>query len=304
MTFLILGLAFLTGFSSVYALYYLIYKDRIALNQRMEQVLAVNKGPEPEDELSKPFFERVVKPVLERLAFSMRKMFPAKKKVSLQRKLLAAGNPWGLGPNEYMVIQYAATLGIPILGLIVVLPMGVSPLVTALIVSGGGIIGNLMPEYYLKMKSAVRQEEIEDTLPDVLDLLTVSVEAGLGFDSAMVKVVEKIKGELSDECGRMLQEIKMGKPRRDALRDLGNRTSVEDVQAFVGAVIQADQLGVSIGNVLRMQSEQMRQKRRQRAEQKAMKAPIKMLIPLVMFIFPTIFIVVLGPAAIQIMDIF
>jgi len=162
----------------------------------------------------------------------------------------------------------------------------------------------MLPSYFLKTRAAQRAEEIQDNLPDVLDLLTVSVEAGLGFDAALVKVVEKIRGVVSQEFGRVLQEIKMGKPRRDALRDLGGRSGTDDMVSFVGSIIQADQLGVSIGNVLRLQSEQMRQKRRQRAEEKALKAPVKMLIPLILFIFPTIFIVVLGPAALEIMNVF
>lgn len=139
-------------------------------------------------------------------------------------------------------------------------------------------------------------------LPDVLDLLTVSVESGLGFDAALQKVVRKTKGPLSNEFNKTLQEIKMGKARRDALRDLANRTGVEDLSTFIGAIIQADQLGVSIGNVLRIQSKQMRQIRKQRIEEKAMKAPIKMLLPMVFFIFPTLFLVLLGPAAIQLIE--
>lgn len=304
MLYLVLGLTFVTVFFLVQGIYYTVYRDKIIVAQRIEEIASMNKKQQIEDELDRPFFERVVRPVLERIALSLGKAIPAKKRISLQRKLLAAGNPLDLSPNEFMVIQYALTLLLPVIGIVVVLPLGWSPAGMVAVVALGGTIGFLLPEYYLKAKSAARQEEIQDTLPDVLDLLTVSVEAGLGFDAAMVKVVEKIKGVLSQECARMLQEVKMGKPRRDALKDLGVRTGVEDVQSFVGAVIQADQLGVSIGNVLRVQSEQMRQKRRQRAEQKAMKAPVKMLIPLIIFIFPTIFIVVLGPAAIQVLKTF
>ena len=139
-------------------------------------------------------------------------------------------------------------------------------------------------------------------MPDVLDLLTVSVEAGLGFDAALQRVVQKMTGAISVEFAKTLQEIKMGKHRREALRDLGLRTGIDDLNTFISAIVQADQLGVSIGNVLRVQSEQMRRKRRQRIEEKAMKAPIKMLIPMVLFIFPTIFIVLLGPAAMQMIE--
>jgi len=159
-------------------------------------------------------------------------------------------------------------------------------------------------ELYLKMKTKSRQEQISKKLPDVLDLLTVSVEAGLGFDSALSRVVQKVKGPVAIEFSMALQEIKMGKQRKDALKDLGKRTGVEELNTFINAIIQADQLGVSIGNVLRVQSVQQRNARRQRIEEKAMKAPIKMLLPMVFFIFPTIFIVILAPAAIQLINDF
>lgn len=149
-----------------------------------------------------------------------------------------------------------------------------------------------------------RKNEILKTLPDVIDLLTVSVEAGLGFDGALSKVVEKSQGQTANEFNTVIQEMKMGKPKRDALKEMSNRVGLHDMSTFVGAVIQADQLGVSIGNVLRIQSEQMRQKRRQRAQEKAMKAPIKMLIPMVLFIFPTIFTVLIGPVIIRMVDMF
>jgi len=201
-----------------------------------------------------------------------------------------AGNPANLTPGEVLVIQYVFTLGIPICVLLFALPLNWNILWIIVGMALGAFAGFMLPSYFLKTRAAQRAEEIQDNLPDVLDLLTVSVEAGLGFDAALVKVVEKIRGVVSQEFGRVLQEIKMGKPRRDALRDLGGRSGTDDMVSFVGSIIQADQLGVSIGNVLRLQSEQMRQKRRQRAEEKALKAPVKMLIPLILFIFPTIFI--------------
>jgi tight adherence protein C len=139
-------------------------------------------------------------------------------------------------------------------------------------------------------------------LPDILDLLSVSVEAGLGFDAALQKVVEKTKGPLTMEFEKTLQEINIGKSRREALRDMQARVNADDVTTFLGSIIQADQLGVSITNVLRIQSKQVRENRKMRAEEKAQKAPVKILIPLVLFIFPTIFIVLLGPAAIQLID--
>ncbi|PKM82417.1 MAG: secretion system protein [Firmicutes bacterium HGW-Firmicutes-14] len=305
MYFAVLILSFLTVALVIYGIYLALNQERFAVTQRMQEIAAnLRRKKDLNDELSKPFFDRIIRPVLDKLGKNLGKAQPAKKKVDLHKKISMAGNPLNLTPNEFLVIQYGCTLGLPICFLLFSLPLNWDLTVVILGMGVWAAVGFVLPDYYLKLKATNRREEIQDNLPDVLDLLTVSVEAGLGFDAALVKVVEKTRGTVSQEFSRVLQEIKMGKPRRDALRDLGSRSGVDDLISFVGAVIQADQLGVSIGNVLRLQAEQMRQKRRQRAEEKAMKAPIKMLIPLILFIFPTIFIVVLGPAAIQIMDTF
>ena len=305
MKYVIMWFAFFTVFLLIYGIYMSIYKERFAVTQRMQEIAnSIRRKKELNEELDKPFFDRVFRPVLLKLAALIGRLTPVKKKTDLSKKLIMAGGPGGLSPNEFIVIQYGFTLGLPICVLLAALPLdwGTGGIISG--ISLAAITGFILPDYYLKMCAGKRRLEIQDNLPDVLDLLTVSVEAGLGFDAALVKVVEKTKGVVSKEFSRLLQEIKMGKPKRDALRDLGNRSGVDDMVAFVGSIIQADQLGVSIGNVLRLQSEQMRQKRRQRAEEKAMKAPVKMLIPLILFIFPTIFIVVLGPAVLQIMDTF
>lgn len=305
MTYIIIFLSSISVFLFVYGIYMSLNRERLAIIRRMQSIAqTLRRQQELDDELSKPFFDRVIRPVLERIAASISKTTPVKKKTSLQKKLLMAGNPINLSPGEFLAMQYVLTLGGAACAALLAISFNGAP---GLVVTGitlGAAVGLFLPEYYLKVLANKRKEEIQDNLPDVLDLMTVSVEAGLGFDAALVKVTEKIKGVISHEFARVLQEIKMGKPRRDALRDLGNRSGVDDLIAFLGSIIQADQLGVSIGNVLRLQSEQMRQKRRQRAEEKAMKAPIKMLIPLILFIFPTIFIVVLGPAALQIIDKF
>lgn len=168
----------------------------------------------------------------------------------------------------------------------------------------GFLMGYLFPRSWQKAQIKKKRAEIEKSLPDVLDLLTVSVEAGLGFDAALLKVVEKQKGALAEEFFKVLQEIKMGRPRRDALKDLSKRHPIEDLSNLIAALVQADQLGIPIAGVLRNQSKQIRQKHRQRTEEKAQKAPVKMMIPLVFFIFPSIFIIILGPAVIQIIDMF
>jgi len=305
MLYVISAASFFSVFLLIYGMYMTIYKDRLAISRRIKASSdSLARKRANDDEMSKPFFERVIKPVLEMLAATIGKATLDKKKAGLQRKLTMAGNPASLTPGEFLVVQYVFTLGLPICVLLFALPLNWQPGVIILGMCCGACAGFILPGQYLKARAVKRAEEIQDNLPDVLDLLTVSVEAGLGFDAALVKVVEKIKGVVSQEFGRVLQEIKMGKPRRDALRDLGSRSGADDMVSFVGSILQADQLGVSIGNVLRLQSEQMRQKRRQRAEERALKAPVKMLIPLILFIFPTIFIVVLGPAALEIMNTF
>ena len=277
-----------------------LYKERLIVEGRLSIFTTIQQKSKYIDEkLDKPLVERFLRPLLKKLGDKFNSAMPTKKSVSLQQKLNMAGNPGGLTVNEFVVIKNVLAIGLAILGAFIVLAAGDEILRVILFGLLGFVAGLILPDQYLKIRGNSRQADIQRSLPDILDLLTVSVEAGLGFDSALSKVVEKTRGVMSDEFMRVLQEIKMGKPRRDALRDLGVRLGNDDLQTFIGAIIQADQLGVSIGNVLRLQSEQMRIKRQQRAEEKAMKAPIKMLIPLVVFIFPTLFVVLLGPAVLR-----
>lgn len=212
-----------------------------------------------------------------------------------QKKLVAAGMPYGLDAEGLVVLKYAFMCALALAGLFLANVTAAAAL---------GIVGYLVPDIMLNAWKNERQNKILKDLPDILDMLSVSVEAGLGFDAALQRVVEKIKGPLSEEFRQALNEIKLGKPRREALKDLAVRVEVDDVSTFISSLIQADQLGVSIANVLRVQADQVREKRRQRAEEKAQKAPIKILIPLVFFIFPAIFVILLGPALIQFVDAF
>jgi tight adherence protein C len=166
----------------------------------------------------------------------------------------------------------------------------------------GGALGYLLPGMWLGQQIKKRKHNIVKALPDALDLLTISVEAGLAFDLALMRVADKWDNELSNEFKRVLTDTRLGRARRDALKDMAKRTGVEDVQTFTAAIIQAEQLGVSIGKILRIQSDQMRIRRRQRAEEAAHKAPIKMLIPMAFLIFPSLFVVILGPAVPRLME--
>jgi tight adherence protein C len=258
-----------------------------------------------EIELSQPFSQRVLLPNLRRLGQFAARFTPQSSLESIQHQLDLAGNPRGFDPTTFWAWRIVATVG---LGGFILLVTFIAPPDSVLSIRtgtakalafalGGALLGFFLPVMLLASRIKRRQDIILKAMPDALDLLTVCVEAGLGFDQAMSKVSEKWENELSLAFERVIQEIRLGKLRREALRDMSDRMDIPDMTSFVAAIIQADQLGVSMGKVLRIQSDQMRMKRRQRAEKKAHEAPVKMLIPMAFLIFPSIYIVLLGPAA-------
>ncbi len=254
-------------------------------------------------ELNKPFVDRVIRPLLANMAGKRDpKEIKRAQKSSLRKMLAQAGYPGGLTVGEFVVIQNLFIVIAPAVAVAVgvVARWQAMQLVTAGIF--GAILGILGPRVFLQRKIATRLHAVTRQLPDVLDLLTVAVEAGLGFDAACDKVVEKMRGPIPDEFSLTLRHIRMGQSRRDAFKDMADRLDHPDMSAFVSAIVQADQLGVSIGQVLRIQSDQLREKRRQRAEEEAAKAPVKMMIPLVFFIFPNVGIIIGAPAVFQILE--
>ena len=268
---------------------------------RLTQLGSMTAKNLEELELQQPFLERTLRPFAARMSGAVSRVTSQSFGERTEKRLALAGNPGDLRVSDWLGIKGVATilfaLGFFVLALFV-LSMGiVGALLGALI---GALIGYIAPEFWLGRKIKARQKAILMMIPDALDLLTISVRAGLGFDAALAKVVEKLKGPLSDEFRRALAEVRVGKARRDALRDIVARTEVTPLSNFIGAIIQAEQLGVSISKVLQVQSEQLRIERRQRAEEMAAKAPIKMLFPLVGCIFPSLFIIILGPAIILI----
>ncbi len=297
---LLLSFIGFAGFFLTYAILKLIFHHRLSVAKRIEEI---NERPRftEEDPYSLPFRERIIKPLLKKFEKTALKLTP-RSLVEKEKELLAlAGYPNHLSVGEWITWRMLFWVGIG--GFLTFFATFQASLLNSLLFAAvGWVFGYIAPVFYLKSKRDERRNDIQRGLPDVLDILTVSVEAGLGFDAALSKVVEKTKGTLTDEFNKTMQEMKMGKSRKDALRDLGKRTGVDDMLQFVNSIIQADQLGVRIGNVLRVQSEDIRQKRKQRAEEKAMKAPIKILFPLLLFIFPAIFIIILGPAVINIMN--
>jgi len=249
-----------------------------------------------EIELSRPFSERILFPLVAASARFMARFTPQRTLEATRHNLDLAGNPNNWNAAEFFGIRGLSAL------LLAALTFALTVLANAnfgqqlLFTLVMGLLGFFLPVLWLRSRIRRRQREIVKTLPDALDLLTISVEAGLPFDGAMQRVAEKWDNELSRGFQRMLNEMRIGKTRREALRDMAARMEVPDVTSFVAALIQADQLGISIAKILRVQSEQMRIKRRQRAEEKAQQAPIKMLIPLTFLVFPTILIVIFGPA--------
>lgn len=255
-----------------------------------------------EIELSQPFSRRVIKPLIQGIAQFIGRFAPQRNIEEIRRKLELAGKPYGWGPTEFLGIRgLAGVLLATMIFLLLTLTGQYLPKRFLATLVAGGLGFYVLPTLWLSSKIRSRQTEILKALPDALDLLTISVEAGLGFDAAMSKVAEKWNNELSLAFNRVIQEIQMGKLRREALRDMADRMDVSDVSSFVAAIIQADQLGVSIAKVLRIQSEQMRIRRRQRAEEKAHQAPVKMLFPMAFLIFPALFVVLLGPALLMVM---
>ena len=249
-----------------------------------------------EIELSQPFSQRVVRPVLVNLSKAFGKLSPSKSRAASEKQLEMAGRPYNWGATEFFGLRVFVGL---LLGVLIFLATTISQGFVAGMLAGvlGFLVGFIAPILWLRSKIRKRQDEIVKSLPDALDLLTITVEAGMGFDGAMQKVSEKWDNELSKGFTKVVQEMRLGIVRREALKNMDANMGVPDVTTFVAAIIQAEQLGVSIAKILRVQSEQMRVKRRQRAEEQANKAPIKMLFPMVFLIFPALFIILLGPAA-------
>lgn len=279
--------------------------DERALLDRLEEL---SQDGEPVDlrklELSRPFSERVILPVARKLGEIATKFTPANALQSIQRKLELAGSPANLDPSMVLVGQFV--LMFVLAGVIVLaFTLGTADWPTSRIVLVAvlaGLMGFAMPQMLLTSKIQRRQNEIRKAMPDALDLLTICVEAGLGFEAALQKVCEKWENELSLAFARVLREIQLGKLRKEALRDMADRIGLTELTSFTAAVIQSEQLGVSLAKILRIQSDQMRIRRRQIAEEKAHKAPVKMLIPMALLIFPTIMIVLLTPAVLRLMQ--
>ena len=303
MLIVIFVLVFASCFMVLYSLMAYIQRDKLSVASRLEGIKQLNIGA-VNTELNQPLFTRVLRPMLDSMGKAMVKITPGELLTSLESKIVKAGNPGNMAVKDWLNIQALLVIGLPVITFMVGRYSNMPTGNILLFILAEAALGFVLPGFILGKILTARQKVILNSLPDVIDLLTVSVEAGLGFDGALLKVIDKKTGPLASEFDKVLQEIKVGRLKKDALRDMSQRVDLQDFTAFVGAVVQADQFGVGIANVLRIQAEQIRQKRRQRAQEKAMKAPIKMMIPMVLFIFPTLFIVLLGPVVIQLMEQF
>jgi tight adherence protein C len=253
-----------------------------------------------DQELMNPLTARAVMPAMKALTDLGRRLTPVGYVEGVKRKLVTAGMPDADTLDKFLVIRVVSIVAIPVWAFLAfkVLPLsGRTPTMVFLLLTFASVLG---PDASLNKKAGERQHAIRVKLPDILDLLTISVEAGLGFEQALDRTISAVPGPLSDEFARMLGEVRAGASRADAMRALDERVDVAEVRSFVLAVLQADTFGVSIGRMLRAQADEARVKRRQLAQEQAQKAPVKMLIPMVFCIFPALFVVVIGPAAINI----
>jgi tight adherence protein C len=272
---------------------------------RLSQLGSMQAKNLEELELQQPFIERTLRPLAARMSGGVARVTSASFSERTEKNLALAGNPGDLRVNDWLGIKAIGAIVGGVIFFLLFAVVGVMKLpflIAILMTIVGVLVGYTVPEFWLGRRVRKRQKLILLMIPDALDLLTISVRAGLGFDAALGRVVDKLQGPLTDEFRRALAEVRVGKARRDALRDIVPRTEVAPLTNFIGAIIQAEQLGVSISKVLQVQSEQLRIERRQRAEEQAAKAPIKMLFPLVGCIFPSLFIVILGPAIILIVQ--
>jgi tight adherence protein C len=280
-----------------------VTRAREDMSNRLELYGRQSVATAREETLAKPLAQRTVGPAVIGLGNFLKRFTPVGYLEKKQRKLMLAGYPGNLDAPAFVVIKLLATTAGLLAGFFL-MDYGGDALQRIVLFALPIALGFFGPDAWLERKVDERRQAMLRALPDVLDLLVISVEAGLGFDSALARVVATVPGPLSEEFFRMLQETRVGVSRRDAMRHLMERTDLDELRSFLLAMIQAEAFGVTIARVLRVQADEMRVKRRQRAQEKAFAAPVKLVFPLVFCIFPSLFIVLLGPAALQIADAF
>ena len=303
---LVVGLigVFLAVFVSL-AAFGVFTNEAQGVSKSLAVVEAFSAAPKTmQEELQPSFNDRVIVPLLNRFVGLGKRLTPADHNDRIAHRLDLAGNPAGWTIDRVTSLKFvgfALALG---LSLIVCLVLGVGTTTAIAVCVMAALIGYFAPNLYLYQLGYDRTAKLQKALPDSIDLLTISVEAGLGFDAALSQVARNTEGPLADELARVLQEMQIGLGRAQALRALGERTSVPEIRGFVSAMVQADAFGIPVGQVLRVQSSEIRVKRRQHAEEQAQKLPVKILLPLIFCILPCLFLIVLGPAVISLISMF
>jgi tight adherence protein C len=301
---LILIFAILAFFAAAYFLLTGLTVQQKEIAVSMRKARRYGTRDQREIETRRSVNDRVVGPVTEKLAGVTMKVMPKTDPTQIHNRLMAAGLGQSMTPQMYMALKGGLVSAAAGFGLLLAIA-GMIPAAAAFMIAiGGAAVGFIAPDFYINTRVRGRKAVMQSELPNVLDLLCVSVEAGLGFDAALVKLSERMTGPLVDEFTLVLHEMRIGESRLSALKNLATRSEVPEVAQFCRAIIQADQLGIALSRILRVQSHDMRLRRQLAAEEKAMKAPVKMLFPTVIFIFPAMFVVALGPAALQLMQTF
>ncbi|WP_052336308.1 type II secretion system F family protein [Nocardioides alkalitolerans] len=273
------------------------------ITRSLAMLQAMSRAPEElKKDVDRPFSERVLDPLLERITRLGARLTGGDAAVRIQRKLDHAGSPAGWTIDRVASTKVVGAIAGAAISLLLVVILGPGIAIAILLVGVGAALGFFGPDMWLYQRSYDRAESISDELADSIDLLTISVESGLGFDAALQQVARNTEGPLGEEFARVLKEMQLGVGRSAAMRNLADRTKVDDLKSFIGALVQADAFGVPIGQVLRTQSKEMRLKRRQYAEKRAQQVPVKITVPLILLILPCLFIAVMGPAVLAIMD--
>ena len=257
-----------------------------------------------QQELEGSAVDRMIMPSVRRMGRGVVRLTPFDLNARINEQLILAGNPEAWDAERVVALKIIGGIAGVVAGALLMTLVPISGWLKIVFVVMTGLIGYTVPSSQVRAMASKRQRTIQKQLPDVMDLLTISVEAGLGFDAALAQVTKNVPGPLAEEMSRLLQEVQIGVSRADAFRNMSTRTNVAELQSFTLSMIQADLFGVSIANVLRAQSRELRQKRRQRAEEIAQKIPVKLLFPMIFMVLPALFIIVLGPGAIQIYEQF
>lgn len=305
MLYVIAALVFVMVVALIYLALVTVFSEEQQVTRRLRRMSEYEAGQAKQVEpLLRPFRERVGAPIAGGMRRAGAALAPAGYAESVRKRLTLAGSPRGMEVGRFVIVKILCALGVGGLftAVSVIRPLG--PVTWILVVVPLVLLGFFLPDLWLSSRITGYKSAIRRALPDMLDMLTISVEAGLGFDQAIAKIVRNTSGPLAQQFGRMLQEIQAGASRADALRHLAQRTEVPELNGFIMAIVQADVFGISVSTVLRAQAGEMRIKRRQYAEEAAQKAPVKLVFPLVLCILPATLIVILGPAVISFVRVF